>query len=264
MSTATTTPGIEDIGYGRAFADFYDRLFPQDGAADRTADTLAAWHPGGRALELGVGTGRIALPVARRTGEVVGVDSSPEMLQRLRAAVDGSGAAVTPVHGDIRTYADGSRYGLVYCVCGTLSLLLDPAAQRAAIAQAARHLAPGGTLAVETHNPGLVHTLHEGRARASFFVPYPEPGTGLQTYSTLLPEQNVWHTSHLWHEAGGVRIGTETTRLTTPEDIDAYAADAGLVLVSRQGDWTGAPFDREHSPVHISRFTRPADHQERP
>ncbi|MFD4033359.1 class I SAM-dependent methyltransferase [Streptomyces sp. NPDC058637] len=268
MSTATApsdaaVPEITDIGYGRVFAGFYDRLFPQDGSADRTAATLAAWHPGGPALELGVGTGRIAVPLARLTGQVVGVDSSPEMLERLRAAVDGSGAAVTPVHGDIRTYDDGDRYGLVYCVCGTMSLVLDPAGQRAAVARAARHLAPGGTLVVETHNPGFVRTLHEGLSRTSFFAPYPEPGTGLQTYSTLLAEQNLWHTSHLLHEPGGTRIGTEVTRLTTAEDIDAYATDAGLERVSLHGDWSGAPFVAAQSPVHISRFVRAAVRPER-
>ncbi|MFI1014672.1 class I SAM-dependent methyltransferase [Streptomyces sp. NPDC020965] len=272
MSTATApsnavpsaapsvAPEIMDVGYGRQFAAFYDRLFPQDGAAERTAETLAGWHPGGRTLELGVGTGRIAVPVARRTGEVVGVDSSPEMLDQLRAAVAESGAPVVPVHGDIRTYDDGTRYGLVYAVCATLSLVLDAAGQRTAVARAAHHLAPGGTLVVETHNPGLVHTLHEGRVRTSFFAPYPEPGTGLQTYSTLIPERGLWHTSHLWHEAGGVRLGSEVNRLTMPEEVDAYAAEAGLVLVSRQGDWSGGAFVPDQSAVHISRYVR-ADEQ---
>lgn len=260
MSTATapsdTVPEVADIGYGTVFASFYDRLFPQDGAADRTAATLATWHGGGSALELGVGTGRIAVPLARLTGRITGVDSSPEMLERLRTAVAESGADITPVHGDIRTYEDGGRHGLVYCVCGTMSLILDPADQRAAVGRAARHLAPGGTLVIETHNPGFVHTLHEGLSRTSFFVPYPEPGTGLQTYSTLLPEQNFWYTSHLLHEPGGTRIGTEITRLTTPEDIESYAADAGLERVSLHGDWSGGPFDPERSAVHVSRFVR--------
>ncbi|MFF4165624.1 class I SAM-dependent methyltransferase [Streptomyces sp. NPDC001741] len=261
MSTATApsetaAPAIADIGYGRVFADFYDRLFPQDGSADRTASTLAAWHPGGSALELGVGTGRIAVPLARLTGEVVGVDSSPEMLERLRTAVEESGVAVTPVHGDIRTYDDGASHALVYCVCGTMSLVIDAAGQRAAVARAARRLTPGGTLVVETHNPGFVHTLHEGLSRTSFFAPYPEPGTGLQTYSTILAEQGLWYTSHLLHEPGGTRIGTEITRLTTPEDIEGYAAEAGLERVSLHGDWSGGPFVATQSPVHISRFVR--------
>lgn len=261
-TSVATAPEVQDIGYGRVFADFYDRLLPHDGSAERTAEVLASWHPGGGTLELGVGTGRVAVPLARLSGEVVGVDSSPEMLQRLCETVDATGAPVTPVHGDIRTYADGSRYGLVYCVCATLSLICDPAEQRTAVARAARHLAPGGTLVVETHNPGFVTALHEGRARTSFFIPYAEPGTGVQTYSTLIPG-GLWHASHLVHEGGRVSIGTEITRLTTAEDVDSYAADAGLVLVSRQGDWAGGPFLPEGSGVHISRYRRPASGEER-
>ncbi|RKN10929.1 class I SAM-dependent methyltransferase [Streptomyces radicis] len=249
---------VQDSGYGREFADFYDRLFPRDTQADLAVRRLAEWHPGGRALELGVGTGRIAVPLAERTGDIVGVDSSPEMLDRLRAAIATTAAPVTPMHGDIRAWADGATYGLVYCVCATLSMLLDPADQRAAIAVAARQLAPGGTLVVETHNPAFVHGLHEGRARATWFAPYPEPGTGLQTYSTLLPGGGLWHASHLWHEAGTVRVGSELSRLTTPGEVDAYAAAAGLVPVSRHADWAGTAF-ADDSPLYVSRYTRPTE-----
>ncbi|KUJ64958.1 hypothetical protein ACZ90_52885 [Streptomyces albus subsp. albus] len=65
------------------------------------------------------------------------------------------------------------------------------------------------------------------------------------------------------HEGGRVSIGTEVTRLTTAEDVDSYAAEAGLVLVSRQGDWAGSPFVPEGSGVHISRYRRPASGEER-
>ncbi|MFI7276879.1 class I SAM-dependent methyltransferase [Streptomyces sp. NPDC049879] len=250
---------VPDIGYGQVFADFYDRIFPRDAGAERTARTLADWHPGGPALELGVGTGRIAVPLARLAGPVTGVDSSPEMLDRLRAALDATAAPITPVHGDIRTYTDAERYGLVYCVCATLSMILDADGQRAAVARAADRLAPGGTFVVETHNPAFVLDLHEGRRRTSYFAPYPEPDTGLQSYSTLLPEQSLWHVSHIWHEPGRTRIGSELSRLTRPDEVDAYAAAAGLVPVSRHADWAGTPFDPEHSALYVTRYARRAD-----
>ncbi|WP_129842024.1 class I SAM-dependent methyltransferase [Streptomyces sp. RFCAC02] len=258
-TTATLTDRpVPDIGYGRVFAGFYDRIFPRDAGAERTARTLADWHPGGPILEFGVGTGRVAVPLARLAGPVTGVDSSPEMLERLRTAVDRADVPVTPVHDDIRTYTDGTRYGLVYCVCATLSMLLDPADQRAAVARAAERLAPGGTLVVETHNPAFVLDLHEGRRRTSYFAPYPEPDTGLQSHSTLLPERGLWHVSHLWFEPGGTRVGSELSRLTPPAEVDGYAAAAGLVPVSRHADWAGTPFDPAHSPLYVSRYTRPA------
>ncbi|MEV8117831.1 class I SAM-dependent methyltransferase [Streptomyces xiamenensis] len=270
-TTAEHGPGgatDNSAAYGRAFAHFYDRIFPKDPYAALSAQVLAGWHPGGGALEFGVGTGRIAIPLANLAGPVTGVDSSPEMLALLRAAVSERGAPVTGVHGDIRTYTDERRYGLVYCVCATLSILLTPEQQRAAIARAAERLAPGGTLVVETHNPAYVHALHEGRRSTSWFTPYPEPDTGLQTYSTLVPGSSLWQAQHLWHEPSGTRVGSEISRLTTPEETDGYAAAAGLVPAGRQADWLGGPF-REDSPLCISRYvhddrgTGGADHDDR-
>ncbi|MDB1086068.1 class I SAM-dependent methyltransferase [Streptomyces sp. ACA25] len=261
MTAPTELRTVQDIGYGREFDGFYDRIFPQDANAERAAEQLAAWHPqdGSPTLEFGVGTGRIARPLARLAGEVVGVDSSPEMLTRLRAAVaadDGPGE-VTAVHGDIREYTDERSYGLVYCVCATLSMLLDPAHQQAAISRAAERLAPGGTLVVETANRDGMLALHEGRQRTSFFVPYPQPNTGLQTYSTLLPgDQHLWHASHIWYENGTSRVGSEMSRLTSPDEVDAYAAVAGLEPAGRQADWVGTPYTAL-APMFISRYVRP-------
>jgi SAM-dependent methyltransferase len=233
-----------DLGYGRQFADFYDRLFPPGAEANRTADRLAALHPGGGlpSLELGVGTGRIALPLSDRAGAVVGIDSSPEMLAVLRAALEAEPRPVTPVHGDVREYADGERYGLVYCVCGTVSMLLTEAEQRQVLVRCADALAPGGVVVIETHNPAFVARLHGDRTRESFFTPYPGPDTGLLSYSVLDPGGALWRLSHLWFEDGRVRIASESSRLTTPAEIDAYAAAAGLRPAGRYGDWDGTPF----------------------
>nr|WP_307835429.1 alpha/beta fold hydrolase [Streptomyces adelaidensis] len=88
--------------------------------------------------------------------------------------------------------------------------------------------------------------LHEGRNRATFFSPYPEAGTGLQSHSLLVPEESLWHLSHIWYEAdGSTRVGTEISRLTSPEEIDAYARTAGLEPENRFGDW-----DPETEPHH--------------
>ncbi|MEN3585099.1 class I SAM-dependent methyltransferase [Streptomyces sp. ZYX-F-203] len=256
MKTAPPSPS-PDNGYGREFAGFYDRLFPSDHNAEATAETLASWHPGGDlpSLELGVGTGRVAIPLARRTGTVVGVDSSPEMLERLHAKLDTPDAPpVVPVLADIRGHADERRYGLVYCVCATLSMLLDPADQRTALTRAAERLAPGGTLVVETHNPGAVLDLHEGRRRASFFTPYPDPpGSGLLTCSVVEPESRLWQASQIWFEGGGSLVGTELSRLTTPEEVDDHAAAAGLLPVGRFSDWLGTPYAPD-SPMYVTRY----------
>jgi SAM-dependent methyltransferase len=235
-------PAIE---YGRQFAGFYDRLFPPGEAAEQTAAALAELHPGdgSPSLELGVGTGRIALPLSERTGEVVGVDLSRDMLDVLRAALERAPRPMTPVRGDIRDYDDGRRYGLVYCVCATLSMVLDEAGQQRILDACARAAAPGAAVVIETHNPAYVEAMHEGRTRETFFVPYPGPDTGLLSHSTLARGTRLWQLSHVWFEDGRSRVASETSRLTTPEEVDAYAASAGLRAEGRYGDWRGSSLD---------------------
>jgi SAM-dependent methyltransferase len=249
---------IADIGYGRQFDGWYDRLFPKDEASAGLAKKIAALHPDHTTgtLEFGVGTGRIAIPLAGHVGRVTGVDSSEEMLATLRA--DAGAAEVEPVHGDIRTYSSEERYGLVYCVCGTLSMLLTPEEQQQAVQQAANLLRPGGRLVIETHNKPAILALHEGRSRTTYFTPYPEPGTGLQTHSTLLPEGSIWFCSHIWYEAdGATRVGNEASRLTTPDEVDAYARNAGLELEQRLGGWDDTPYS-EQSPMFVSIYVKDA------
>lgn len=233
------------IAYGRQFAGFYDRLFPPGEAAEQTAAALAALHPGdgSPSLELGVGTGRIALPLSDRAGEVVGVDLSRDMLDVLRAALEREPRPVTPVRGDIRDHDDGRRYGLVYCVCGTLSMVLHAEGQRQVLETCARAAAPGAAVVIETHNPAYVEAMHEGRTRETFFVPYPGPDTGLLSHSTLDRDTRLWQLSHVWFEDGRSRVASEASRLTTPEEVDGYAAAARLRPEGRYGDWDGTPLD---------------------
>ncbi|MFE1173424.1 class I SAM-dependent methyltransferase [Streptomyces sp. NPDC058773] len=249
--------GVEDIGYGRQFEGWYDRLIPDDGITTEAVKGLLARHPAPEAgtLEFGVGTGRIAIPLSGSVGRVTGVDSSPEMLDALRVKLKDRGD-VDPVHGDIRTYTSESRYGLVYCVCATLSILHTPEDQQQAVSRAAELLAPGGRLVIETHNKPSILALHEGRARTSYFVPYPEPGTGVQTHSTLL-DGGLWHCSHILYQADGTtRVGTELTRLTTPDDVDGYARAAGLEAEGRMARWDGTPYS-EGAPMFICCYVKP-------
>lgn len=243
---------VPDIGYGTQFDGWYDDIFPKDGAADAIAERLAAWHPDTAVgtCELGVGTGRVALPLSTRVGEVIGVDSSPEMLAGLAREPDSE--RVVPVHADIRTWSAERRFGLVYAVCATLSMLTSPEDQRSAVARAAEALAPGGLLVIETHHKAAILALHEGRRRVNFFVPYPKPDSGLATYSTLLPD-DLWHCSHIWYGQERPRIGSELSRLTSPEEIDEYARQAGLTPEERYGSWDGDAH-REESPMIIATY----------
>jgi SAM-dependent methyltransferase len=181
------------------------------------------------------------LPLAERIGEVVGIDASPDMLDVLRDELDRRPLPVEPVLADIRDYEDDRRYGLVYCVCGTLSMVLDEAGQRQVLDTCARAVQPGGAVVIETHNPRGVEAMHEGRLRDSFFVPYPGIDTGLLSHSTIDPASRLWQLSHLWFEDGRARVANEVSRLTTAPEIDAYAAAAGLRREAHHGDWAGTP-----------------------
>ncbi|MFE2945150.1 class I SAM-dependent DNA methyltransferase [Streptomyces sp. NPDC059255] len=249
---------VEDIGYGTQFAAWYDRIFPKDAGAESIADALAALHPAPEAgtLEFGVGTGRIAIPLARRVGPVTGVDSSPEMLALL--AVDPGAEGVTGIHADIRAYRDVRQYSLVYVVCGVLSMLLTHEDQQEAVHRAGELLAPGGRLVVETGNRPAVEALHDGQARTTLFTPYPEPGTGLQTHSTLPPGSDLWQCSHIWYEADGTsRVGNELSRLTTPDEVDGYAAAAGLTPEGRYGSWDLSPYTEQY-PMFLTTYINSA------
>ncbi|MFC4493858.1 class I SAM-dependent methyltransferase [Streptomyces ovatisporus] len=242
---------VADVGYGAQFEGWYDRLFPKDESAADSAAQLAALHPDPDAgtCELGVGTGRIAVPVSRHVGKVTGVDSSPEMLAGLEADPDAS--LVVPVHADIREWVSDEQFGLVYVVCATLSMITSPEDQQKVLQRASDMLTPGGLLVIETHNKPAVLALHEGRRRTSFFVPFPQPDTGLETHSTLLGD-DLWHCSHIWYEDGRNRIGSELSRLTAPEEIDAYARRAGLVPEGRFSDWAGAEYSEQAPMVTVT------------
>lgn len=249
---------IADIGYGKQFEGWYDRVFQDEAATRATVEALAGFHPdpGSGTLEFGVGTGRIALPLSHRVGPVTGVDSSREMLAALDKRADEG--QVTAELGDIRTYRGERRYGLVYCVCSTLALVTDPGGQREAVRRAAEALRPGGRLVIETHNrPGVV-AQHEGLTRTTLFVPYPEPNTGIQMHATLLAENRIWQVSTVWFESDGThRIGTEVVRLLTPDEVDGYARDAGLRPEGHYSDWRRT----EYTPaagLFVASYTKPA------
>ncbi|MEV8476856.1 class I SAM-dependent methyltransferase [Streptomyces sp. NPDC051173] len=247
---------VEDIGYGTQFASWYDRIFPKDAGARAVADALAALHPdpGAGTLEFGVGTGRIAVPLSVSTGPVTGVDSSPEMLALL--AKDPGAERVTGVHGDIRAYSDDRRYGLVYAVCGVLSMLLTREEQQDMVHRAAELLAPGGRLVIETGNRPAIEALHEGRTRTTVFTPYPEPGTGLQTHSTLPPGSDLWQCSHVWYESDGTtRVGNELSRPAVPDETDAYALAAGLTPEGRYSGWDLSPYTEQY-PMFLTTYVR--------
>src|SRR5262245_44961557 len=161
--------------YGQVWAAVYDEVHSHmDPAA--TADLLYQLAAGGRALELGIGTGRVAIPLAARGVVVHGIDASEAMVQRLRAKA--GGAAIPVTIGDFASVpVDGGPYTLVYVVFSTLFGLPTQDAQVACFRHVEALLAPGGVFVVEAFVPDVarfdrhqrvnVHRIESGRVDVS-------------------------------------------------------------------------------------------------
>ena len=251
----STLPVVEDGGmqgydsssYGDAFADVYDDWYRDISDIDATVDCVAALARSGRVLELGVGTGRLALPLAARGCTVTGIDSSARMLEHL--ALNDPDRAVTGVHGDMVDDLPAGPFDVALVAYNTLFNLLDPTRQADCFARVADVLDTDGVMVVEA------------------FVP--QPHTGSQVSVRTLAADRVVLSASLhdattqraegqfieFTEAGGVRLRPWAIRYSTPAELDAMAARAGLALRDR---WSG--FDRaaftDDSPAHVSVYAR--------
>ena len=213
-----------------------------------TVDRLAALAGAGRALELAIGTGRVAVPLAERGVPVTGIELSRPMIDQLRTKVDER--AIPVVVGDMATAEAPGEYALVYLVFNTISNLLTQAEQVSCFRNAARHLAVGGRFVIELWVPDL-RRLPPGQQAAVF---HSEPGyIGLDTFDVL--RQHV--VSHHFHFGEGeqARLFRSPHRYVWPAELDLMAQLAGFELESRHADWNGAEFDTE-SRSHVSVYRR--------
>ncbi|UCM88553.1 class I SAM-dependent methyltransferase [Streptomyces marincola] len=214
-----------------------------------TVDRLAELAAGGRALEFAIGTGRVAVPLARRGVPVTGVELSGPMIERLRTKVDE--ATLPVVVGDMATAEAPGPFRLVYLVFNTISNLLTQAEQVACFRNAARHLEPGGRFVIELGVPGL-RELPRGQRGVVF---HSEPGyLGVDTYD-VLKQHMVSH--HVRFGAGReARLYRSPHRYIWPAELDLMGQLAGFALESRHADWQGAEFTAE-SPSHVSVYRLP-------
>lgn len=219
-------------------------------------ERLAALAEGGRALELAVGTGRVAIPLAERGVPVTGIELSAPMIERLREKVDEK--ALPVVQGDMATTRADGEFSLVYLVFNTIANLLTQGAQVACFRNAAAHLRPGGRFVVELWVPDLRGASRSAPAQA-FAV---EDGyVGLDVIDTAEQRVVSHHFSFDQDPADRRRatIGRTPHRYIWPSELDLMARLAGLELESRHADWTGGAFTAESgSHVSVYRLTDPA------
>lgn len=215
---------------------------------ETTVEVLAELAGGGRALELGVGTGRIALPLARRGVPVAGIDLSRAMVRRLRAKPDGREVQVAI--GDFATTRVEGSFSLVYLVFNTILNLTTQAAQAACFRNAAAHLQPGGRFVIEVGVPEL-QRLPPGETVLPFLVG--ENRWGFDEYDVA----NQGLVSHHFEIARGrARRLSIPFRYVWPSELDLMAELAGMRLEERWGGWTREPFTSE-SRQHVSVWQKP-------
>jgi SAM-dependent methyltransferase len=214
-----------------------------------TVDRLADLAGDGRALELAIGTGRVAVPLAERGVPVTGIELSQPMIDRLRTKVDEE--AIPVIVGDMATATAPGEFTLVYLVFNTISNLLTQPEQIACFRNAARHLRPGGHFVIELWVPEL-RALPPGRAAT---VGISDPGYLLiDTYDVL--NQHVVSHHFRFDDGRQARLGRSPHRYIWPAELDLMAQLAGLELEARYADWDGSDFTAD-SPSHVSVYRLP-------
>jgi SAM-dependent methyltransferase len=212
-------------------------------AVETTAGVLAELAGRGRALELGIGTGRIALPLARRGVEVHGIDLSRAMVARLRAKPGGDGIPVTI--GDFAAATADGTFSLAYLVFNTIMNLTTQDAQVACFRNVARHLEPGGCFVIEVGVPEL-RRLPPGQNT----VPWQVTPTrwAFDIYDTATQAMS---SNYITVEDGRGEYRSIPFRYVWPAELDLMARLAGMRLRDRWEDWTRQPFTSE-SGQHVS------------
>ncbi len=228
--------GYDASTYGDRIAGVYDEMYDDLDDAGEIAGVLAEHAGGGRALELAIGTGRIALPLTARGVEVHGVDASEAMVARLRSKPGGDSIPVTI--GDFGEVPVEGPFSLVYLVFNTLFALESQEEQVACFANVARVLEPGGCFVVEGFFPDVarfdrgqrVHATRVQVDRVTLDVSVHDP-----VAQTVL-------TQHVVLAQDRTSLYPVSLRYVWPSEMDLMARLAGLLLRDRWSGWKREPF----------------------
>lgn len=237
--------GYHDQSYGDGFADVYDDWYSDISDVAATTTALARLADGGRVLELGIGTGRLALPLALAGVEVHGVDSSQAMLDRLVGKEGADRVHVTV--GDMVDDLPDGPFSLVFVAYNTFFGLLTAERQQECFHQVAARLSPHGCFAIEAFVPEL-----EGEATSSVSVRSIHADRVVLNVNTADPANQRAEGHYVdITESGGVRLRPWSIRWATPVQLDGMAHLAHLHLEARWTSFDGAPFGAE-STRHVS------------
>jgi SAM-dependent methyltransferase len=240
----------DESTYGDSIADEYDDLYGS--ARPAAIDMLAELAGSGPALELGIGTGRIGIPLAERGVDVHGIESSQAMVDKLKAQPGGERVTVTL--GDFSHCAVPGSFRLVFVVTNTLYCLTTQDDQVACFRNVAARLTPDGVFVVHAYVPNMTWWTN---------------GQGVEIQDISL--DRVWLEASRHHavsqtvdsqyviiEDGSVRLHPVRIRYVWPAEMDLMARLAGLRLRKRFGGWNGERFTAGSS-VHVSVYERDPD-----
>ena len=238
--------------FGERAAQKYDESSAEmfaPAAVDPVVDFLASLAGDGAALELGIGTGRIALPLAQRGVPVHGIDLSEAMVARLRAKPGAERVGVTV--GDFATTTVEGSFSVAYLVFNTINNLTSQDEQVACFQNVAAHLGPGGCFVIEVGVPAL-QRLPPGETVRAFTVSATR--LGFDEYD-VASQGLISH--HYTVVDGELEVVSMPFRYVWPAELDLMARLAGMRLRERWSGWTREPFTSD-SDSHVSVWEKPA------
>ena len=204
----------------------------------------------GPVLELAIGTGRIALPLAAQGIRVDGIDFSEKMVERLRAKAGGEKLSV-----HITDFADvpvSGKYSLIYVVWNSLFNLLTQNDQVRCFKNVAAHLTEDGSFVVEAFVPTFLHQLRDNQQVAAESIEVDEVRLGVLRHDAATQKIEQ---SHVTLSPAGIRLDPVEQRYAWPSELDLMAQLADLQLKGRWGGWSREPYDST-SELHISVYGR--------
>jgi SAM-dependent methyltransferase len=237
-------PGL----FGRLWATGYDTALPDPAPAVEFLAPLAADGP---VLELAIGTGRVALPLAARGLTVEGIEASEEMVSQLRTKPGGAGIPV--IVGDMADVPVAGPYSLVYLVFNTLFNLVDAERQQDCFRNVARVLAPGGAFVVETYVPDPADFDRDEQVQVRAVT---EDSVTFRVHR-YDREAQTFIRQTITFGSQGVELKPFAMRYCWPDQMDVMAAQAGLTLTERYADWSRRAFGSD-STDHICVYRKNA------
>jgi SAM-dependent methyltransferase len=243
---------VTEVRFDKDVAASYDESSPamnRPEVLDPAVDFLAGLAGKGAALEFGVGTGRVALPLSSRGIPVHGIDVSQPMLDQLRSKPGADQISVTV--GDFAKTRVNRTFRVAYLVFNTITNLTTQEEQVACFQNAAEHLEASGCFVIEVFVPQLRRLPPGERVRAFEVRP---SHLGFDEYTDFAAQ--ILHSHHYWIRGGKLQQFSAPFRYVWPAELDLMARLAGMTLRERWAGWSREPFTDE-STSHVSVWQKP-------